>query len=143
MPVISSPLNQTKSRKLRLENQKKFLELFMKSGLSHEFFCKQHNLNKNTFKNWVYLHKKAAKLVPHPVFLPLDLNENNNVENCPKNKACRSSFSLQPLDPSSILENNFSTPCTATITHKSFSINIPTGFDLSYLQQILKIIVAL
>lgn len=139
MPVVL-PLNQTKSRKLRLENQNFFLELFIKSGLSQESFCEQHNLNKNTFKNWVYLHKKAAKLLPHPVFLPLNLNDNND---CLDNETCSHSIVDQPVKPSSDLTMNLSSPCTATITHKSFSVSIPTGFDPSYLQQILQIVVAL
>jgi hypothetical protein len=143
MPVVL-PLNQTKSRKLRLENQNFFLELFIKSGLSQESFCEQHNLNKNTFKNWVYLHKKATKLLPHPVFLPLNLNDNNNDDDdCIKTQACSQSIVDQPLKPSSDLTMNLSSPYTATITHKSFSVSIPTGFDPSYLQQILQIVVAL
>jgi hypothetical protein len=127
-------------------NQNIFLELFKKSGLSHESFCKQHNLNKNTFKNWVYLEKKATKLVPHPVFLPVNLNDNNDDDDCIKTQACPS-IPDQFLNPSTDLTMNWSAtrsaPCTATITHKSFCVSIPSGFDPSYLQQILQIVVAL
>jgi hypothetical protein len=141
MPVVPLPLNKTRRHKFKLENQKICLELFVKSGLSQKAFCEQHNLNKNTFKNWVYSHKKAAKLVPHAVFLPLNLNDNNDDDNCIKTEAYSHSIAHQSLNPSSNLIMNL--PSTATITHKSFSVSIPTGFDPSYLQQILQIVVAL
>ncbi len=141
MPVVPPLLNQTRRHKFKRENQKICLELFVKSGLSQKAFCEQHNLNKNTFKNWVYSHKKAAKLVPHPVFLPLNLNDNNDDDDFIKTQACSHSIAHQSLNPISDLTTDLSS--TATITHKSFSVSIPAGFDPSYLQQILQIVAAL
>jgi hypothetical protein len=162
MPIIKTCAPQpTRSNrhKVNLVDQITFVELFNKSGMTQQIFCKFHNLNKSTFKNWVYRHKSNLKryddcascvsaLNHKAVFLPINFGcqgqDDPQIPLVTTTSGTISSDSTSlppPYSPSIKLPNN----CDhrITINCQQLTIQVPAGFDTNYLQTVLKIAVNL
>jgi hypothetical protein len=139
-----------------LFEQKTFVEQFLSSGLPQKEFCQLHNLNKSTFKNWVFRYKSNVKS-PQPIFVPIsldaDISENANDDDV-GNQDVRPAAYAKPsaiAQPNLLVSTNVSAaPAKIPLNHNcddrltiicnQLTVQIPVGFDTSYLRTILKIV---
>ena len=143
-----------------LSEQKVIVEQFINSGISRKDFCALHNLNKSTFKNWVFRHKPSPQTQnPHPLFLPINVDnsvcgkeeheslENNDVKLFSQAKPYTNAQSdlvsstnvtkASPVIPKEIHHNYDN---RLTIASAQLTVQIPVGFDTKYLHAVLRIV---
>lgn len=154
------PMPKARHPRTNLSQQKMIVEQFINSGISRKDFCELHNLNKSTFKNWVFRHKPSPQTQnPHPVFLPINVDnsvcgkegnenpENNDVKLFSQEKLYTNTQSdlvssnnvttASPTIPKSIHHNYDD---RLTIACAQLTVQIPVGFDTKYLHAVLKIV---
>jgi hypothetical protein len=141
--------------------QKVFVEQFINSGIPQQAFCELHNLNKSTFKNWVFRHKSSPNpQTPHPSFLPINIIDADEKENDDVGyDDIRPANFFKPnvnvnTEPNVVASANVSAaPSTIPLIHNcdhrltifcaQLSIGVPVGFDTKYLRQVLAMVVDL
>lgn len=158
MPIINTCAQPPRSNrhKVKLVDQVAFVERFLKSAMTQQGFCKFHNLNKSTFKNWVYRHKSnlmrvddyassVSALNHQAVFLPINLKLESQEMLSTSSTASTPTPTLSPAppppSPSIKLPNNCDQ--RLSIACQQLTIQVPSGFDTGYLQTVLKIAVNL
>lgn len=154
--IIGSPLTKPHAPKVKLAAQKMIVDRFLDGGMSQQAFCELHNLNKSTFKNWVFRHKPGPQPQNlQPVFLPISLDAVDEKEKDEMdNHGVRVGNFVEPnviekpnlarranvVSAPSPIERNCD---RLTIACARLSIGVPVGFDTKYLGQVLAIMVDL
>jgi hypothetical protein len=149
MPMLASNINNLEiSRVPRPRTnpceQKISVEQFLNSGLTQKVFCELHDLNKATFKNWVFRHKSTLEPKPvnppsQPAFVPINIKVDHHAYGEKDNHLENDNDDAKPK----VQEINNSSDHRLNITCAKLTIQIPVGFDTHYLQQILAITVKL
>jgi len=151
---------RTRCSKVNLSEQKMIVEQFLNGELPKKEFCQLHNLNKSTFKNWVFRHKPDLQTQnPQPVFLPVNIEvdhhsygDKDNLENDGVKLFSQAKHNTNaqpdlvsstkviqdlPIPPKEMHHNCYD---RLTITCNQLTVQIPVGFDESYLRTVLKIV---